>query len=201
MRIQDNKICVFVDEERHAVAISGYRCDTNRKLKNLFVHDDQICPFSRVCFKNKENNKGKYFKFWDNEWKSKGYNHVELTDMIVPIYHKLRLKFELIFSIYLGYKINCLIKNNILKEKPDRDMELLLFRVQEYKEFLFKGEYDKNTFYVENKEDILTTQLPHFLWVLRTYEDKLPKNDLVYDATESSVKGEDYLLDVDYKFK
>lgn len=31
---------------RHAVVISGYRCDRNGNLKELYVHDDQIGPYS-----------------------------------------------------------------------------------------------------------------------------------------------------------
>jgi hypothetical protein len=43
----------------HAVVISGYRRDEKRKVKELYVHDDQIGPYSSV--KPVKGN----FEFWD----------------------------------------------------------------------------------------------------------------------------------------
>nr|QNO42362.1 hypothetical protein LFOPHFOE_00002 [Methanosarcinales archaeon ANME-2c ERB4] len=44
-----------------------------------------------------------------------------------------------------------------------------------------------NTVVIEDKyidkETILTKPLPHFLWIIRTYYDRIPTMDAVYDET------------------
>ena len=82
----------------HAVVISGYRYSQG-KITELYIHDDQIGPYSRVT--PKEN----FFTFWENEWINKyGFKEIKLFSLIIPIYPKVRMKFGRIYSSYLKAK-------------------------------------------------------------------------------------------------
>ena len=50
---------------RHAAVISGYRQDNNGNLKEIYVHDDQICPYCKTL-------PSPDFKNWYNEWSKDG---------------------------------------------------------------------------------------------------------------------------------
>jgi hypothetical protein len=149
----------------HAVTISGYRCDTNGKLTELYVHDDQIGPYHRVkpdgCFTH-----------WKNEWTDRrGYDEVILEKMLIPIYPKIRLPFARIYPRYLEIKDR--INNNFGDEL---DLELYLTTITKYKAFLLEST-------LKGKRKVLITSLPRFLWVLRSYSDGKPLKDLVFDGT------------------
>ena len=148
--------------EYHAVTITGHKCDSMGEVKELYVHDDQIGPYSRVKPDGS-------FKVWENEWNDKGYN-VELEKLLIPIYPKIRITFELIYPFYLR------MKDIIKSYGPDFGEGLYLISIQEYKKFLLKKSLEK-------KEEILTMPLSRFLWVMRTYYKNQPLWDCVYDST------------------
>ena len=144
--------------ERHAAIISGYRCDKKGNIKELYVHDDQIGPYSRV----KPLNNG--FKYWDNEWKDYGYNSIEVEKLLIPIYSKIRMTFSRIYRFV---------------EMEKGVSNLYLYSVRKYKEFLLGKS-------VMDKLEKLTMSLPRFLWVLRLFEDSSidsPLLDIVFDGT------------------
>jgi len=149
------------DYELHAAIISGYRCDKKGNIKELYVHDDQIGPYSRV----KPLNNG--FKYWDNEWKDYGYNSIEVEKLLIPIYSKIRMTFSRIYRF-------------VEMEKGVLDTSnLYLYSVRKYKEFLLGKS-------VMDKLEKLTMSLPRFLWVLRLFEDSSidsPLLDIVFDGT------------------
>ncbi|NQE52494.1 hypothetical protein C5S29_02790 [ANME-1 cluster archaeon GoMg3.2] len=150
---------------RHAVVISGYRCDKNENLKELYVHDDRIGPFSKAEPKGS-------FQNWKNEWNKEEYGgySVDLEKLLIPIYHKMRLTFSRIYTFYQK------TKDKQIDRRPNWDLRLYLFSVQKYKEFLL-GES------IKGKEKILTKSLPRFLWVIRGYDKSKSKFDAVYDGT------------------
>ena len=83
---------------RHAAVITGYRCDNNGNLKELYVHDDQIGPYGRVKPVNG------CFKLWENEWCDEyKYDNVELEKLLVPIYPKIRFTFMRMYTEYTIY--------------------------------------------------------------------------------------------------
>lgn len=146
---------------KHAAIISGYRCDKRGNIKELYVHDDQIGPYSRV----KPSNNG--FKHWDNKWKDYGCNFIEVEKLLIPIYSKVRLTFSRIYKF-------------VKMEKRDLDTSnLYLYSVRKYKEFLLGKS-------VMDKLEKLTMSLPRFLWILRFFEDSSidsPLLDIVFDGT------------------
>ncbi len=169
------KIYPFRPLDRHAVVISGYRSDSDNNLRELYVHDDQICPYNKVTFDGS-------LREWRNEWNSEYY--VILEKLLVPIYPKIRLPF---ISMYRSYED---LKAKIIKSGgPYYDLRLCLVTVKRYKKFLLKktffgliedGQERSATYY--NKDEILTSSLPRFMWIVRAYENDMLVYDLIYDG-------------------
>lgn len=149
--------------EYHAVAISGYQCNNNGKLTELYVHDDQIGPYSRVKPDGS-------FKHWKNEWNDSGHE-VSLEKLLIPIYPKIRLPFARIYPRYLEIK-----ERMINAYGDDLDFELYLTTIRKYKEFLLEST-------LKEKRKILIKSLPRFLWVLRVYYEGNLRGDIVFDGT------------------
>jgi len=173
----------------HAVVISGYQCDSRGKVTELYVHDDQIGPYSRVkpdgSFKFWKRN----FKFWKNEWYR---GKISLEKLLVPVYSKIRLTFPRIYSYYMGYY------QRMMKEKAkffrvDLDSELFLTSIEEYKKFLLKNQ-------VKDKIKILTYSLPRFIWIIRVYHENQPLLDWVHDGT-SVYPHKSFLMSISYETK
>ncbi len=149
--------------EYHAVTISGYQCNNNGKLTELYAHDDQIGPYNRVT-------PGGSFKRWKNEWNNRDYK-VSLEKLLIPIYPKIRLPFARIYPRYLE------IKERVINDYGDDfDFELYLTTIRKYKEFLLEST-------LKEKRKILIKSLPRFLWVLRAYYEGKPLKDIVFDGT------------------
>lgn len=158
--------CLEKDEttipSHHAVVISGYRTDKEGNMTEIYVHDDQIGPYSRTLFDDDMTQ-------WKNEWITKyGYSKLRVEKLLVPLYHKIRLPFTNIYHIF--YSLLSKINDENIR------IELLLYQLNLYKGFIIKRD-------VENKEKVLLAQMPRFLWVLRTYTFGELTADLIFDGT------------------
>ncbi|MCW4021717.1 MAG: hypothetical protein ACOWW1_01085 [archaeon] len=155
------------DHEHHAAVIVGYQTDGNGKLTKLYVHDDQVGPYSKVEAKSNDD-----FREWKNEWvmEPTDYSKLELEKIIVPICPKIRLPW---LTIYDGYEEIC--GNLDQNEKVD----LYLYTVQKYKNELLQRD-------IKEKTKQLKRFLPRFIWVER-FSDKItgsPRMDYLFDGTE-----------------
>lgn len=155
----------------HAVVISGYR-HKNGDVKELYVHDDNIGPYSVVA--PKENKK---FYTWENTWLQLGYSDVVVTRLLIPIYPKVRLSFGRIYEVYLKhYKRPLEIQIQSRNMNPNSKAELFLTDIRDYKQFLLDQNFDK-------KMELLCKPMPRFLWVVRIQCEDTPHYDFVYDGT------------------
>ncbi|MCD6448130.1 MAG: hypothetical protein J7L58_03690 [Thermoplasmata archaeon] len=153
----------------HAVVISGYKIDETGKIEELYVHDDQIGPYSRVKpIKN--------FKLWENEWLDK-YEKVKLRHLIIPVYEKIRLTFPKVYAFYEEYRK--LFQDKFKDVKFE--FELFLSSIQEYKHYL-TGEN------IKDKWEILKKPFPHYVWIIRVSSQNIKILDDVLDATSAHVK-------------
>ena len=149
-------------ENYHAAVISGYCYDQNGDVKELYVHDDQIGPYSRV---KPDGN----FILWKNEWTGEFGCVLALVEkIIIPVYPKIRLTFDRIHKVYS--KIKQIIPSEGF------NTELYLTQVKEYKRYLMEQ-------HIEEKEKILTDNLPRFLWIIRIYYGGMPRLDYIFDGT------------------
>ena len=146
----------------HAVVVSGYRYDSSGTVKELYVHDDQIGPYSRVKLGNNSTE-------WQNEWITHyGFKKMAVERLLVPVYPKIRLTFGRIHAAYLKEKDKIISKG--------LNVELFLTQVNQYKQYLLKHPF-------KNKVEILIKSLPRFLWVIRDHLNGRPILDHVYDGT------------------
>jgi hypothetical protein len=147
----------------HAAVISGYR-HNNGKVTELYIHDDQIGPFHHVTPLA-----GNFLR-WENDWLQSGdYVCIEVERIIIPIYHKLRLPFGKIYSVFLALKRQ-------IEDIPSSNQELFLISLNNYKSYLLEQKF-------KDKAKILEELFPHFLWIIRTrYKNKI-KEDRIFDAT------------------
>lgn len=151
--------------DHHATVISGYRENQQRDLEELYVHDDQIGPYSRV----KPGDNG--FQSWENEWKDiHGYHKVSVKHLIVPIYEKIRFTFNDIYAIYKEFK------DTYDEKYSEIEWEFFLTYIQSYKNFLINNDIDE-------KWKILSKPLPKYMWILRGHKNDEKVMDIVYDAT------------------
>ncbi|HEY9205451.1 MAG TPA: hypothetical protein VIO58_05970 [Candidatus Methanoperedens sp.] len=148
--------------DKHAVIISGYR-HNNGILKELYIHDDTIGPYSRA--KPKKN-----FTSLNNEWLNRGYKKVLVEKLMIPVYPKIRLSFDSIYYLFLKSKRKLEIRHE--KITP----ELFLIELNQYKEFLSKQMF-------KDKMKILCKPFPRYLWIIRGYINGKLLTDVVFDAT------------------
>ncbi len=146
----------------HAIVIGGYRCDDG-KIVEIYVHDDQIGPYSRTLPNNNS------FKSWQNEWSKEGYE-VTIDKLMIPIYHKIRLTYARIHGLYSK------IKNKLIQKNDKFKSSLHLTTVQKFKKELLKKQFN-------DKKDVLIKFLPKYLWIIRIFSDNKIICDYAFDAT------------------
>ena len=149
-------------EDHHAVVIDGYQYDDKGNVTELYVHDDQIGPYSRV-------QPNITFESWKNAWSDLGYQ-VEIERLLIPVYHKIRLPFYSIYHHYVSKKQEV--------DQGDITLDLLLTTIQRYKNFLIQRQ-------IREKSKNLQRNLPRFIWIERTFEkgNKEPIQDDIFDGT------------------
>jgi len=159
---------LIVDREVHAVVISGYSQDENGIIDKIFVHDDQIGPYSTVISASQD------CPFL--EWKgalqdSYNINKIELDFLIIPIYPKIRLAFRKIHGLAQEKR----------DDFPAFTIKVRLANIQDYKQEIL-------SFSLKNKSDFLKCSLPRFIWILSVYSKDLAIYDLIYDATSHYIR-------------
>jgi hypothetical protein len=144
----------------HAVIISGYKCDKNGMITKLYVHDDQIGPYT-------ETTPISSLIKWKNEWITEyKFSDISVDELIIPVYPKIRFTFGRIYKIFIHQSNN----SNPFK------LSLFLIQVKEYKKYLINEK-------ISNKKKILNEEMPRFLWIIRgTYSNKT-YFDRIYDGT------------------
>jgi hypothetical protein len=156
--------------EYHAVLITGYR-HLNGKLKEIYVHDDNIGPYHHI----KPNNKGKF-----TSWKESGLNgtekEYELQRLLIPVYSKIRLSFGKIYRAFLRFKRGTETFVESGTYPPGTQTELFLTDIHRYRQFLLTKKFD-------DKKDIIREPGARFLWVIRIHNRGEPVRDYVLDGT------------------
>lgn len=148
----------------HAVVITGYKCDKNHKMIEIYIHDDGIGPYSRV-------KPDSTFQKWNNEWINRGYT-VFLEEVFVPLYSKIRLQFKWAYF----YHLEKLKQIKRLKAKDKLTVELFLTTVQDYKKHLVKSR-------IFSKLEKIKKLFPKYLWIERVYYKDRIFMDWIFDGT------------------
>ena len=161
----------------HAVVITGYKYDSERRaVVGVYVHDDQIGPYVGVdvIVGDDKNIELKY------EWNNMGYKEIVLTNLVIPVYPKIRLGLSRVYE-YANQKIGL---------NPGYSYTVSLRMIGDYKEHIWKdvGEIhwwavNEDTLTPRTKEEFLETNMPRFLWIINVYRGDKHIADVGVDAT------------------
>ncbi|MCU7867441.1 MAG: hypothetical protein KZQ98_02760 [Candidatus Thiodiazotropha sp. (ex Lucinoma borealis)] len=199
----------------HAVTVAGFSLsdeglvpadDKQIQLKafrmnKIYVHDDQIGPYARMCFD------GESVSFHTGKSTTK---RVSLSTevllegdiaptsralpaiLLIPLYHKIRIPFESVYACISGF-------DEYLRAMPE-DIQLDLFNDLEWDIHLTTVNDLKSRFF-EIRSTFTNTSLirktlldrmPKYIWRATCYDGDTPLLDLLFDATD--IEQGDYFL-------
>lgn len=196
-------------ESSHAVAVTGYsmgksepvpypNTDTllwSSRIDKLYVHDDQVGPFSRLMFDAptfevslKTGDPMKVDFAMSSSWRGEdgkiGSVYFVPDALIVPVYHKIRVEYDLILHRVLnvdeGFR-ELLADGTSLSIGPkDLEWDVFLTSASDFKKTL----RDCRDLPHDEKWAHLERPLPRFLWRATCYLVGNRVVDILYDATD-----------------
>jgi hypothetical protein len=203
---------------KHAVVVSGYRLEadlrtnyqdedlelTSFKISKIYVHDDQVGPFSRMEFDDNkielhEDGSKKNFISLTTSWKT---GEIKMGDiravpqiLLVPLYHKIRIPFETIHETikYFNAVIDGLNEAVPILAGKKLEWDIHLTDVNNLKSEIFNSEQYAGSYFRE----ILLRNMPRFIWRATALMDRIPAVDLLFDATDIE-QGHYFVCAVEY---
>ena len=182
---------IELPEGGHLITITGFKEETNlsftrtnvialkaEKIEKFYAHDDQVGPFTRIII----NGSGKI----ETEWLDANGDNVmaNFSSIFVPIFNKIRLTFENIYSkvsLIDFYFLNCIPSLNIY-------WDIYLDFSNKY-----KNELQNNTLIGQgDKYRILTQPLSKYIWIAKGMVSEECIIELIFDATE--IDSADYCI-------
>lgn len=198
----------ITEQTRHAVTITGYRLEEDpyynaeiidddldfnligRKISTFYVNDDNLGPFSRLqcngnnCYHIKENkyNNRRIFVRDFTVGRYNEYKECIPQVIILPVYHKIRLKFSKIYQTVREFDkyLKALNFKSDIKDESMFSWDISLMQLKELKNIIRLSPNISR----EQKTDLLLSNLPRFNWISKASY----KNDdwfiLISDATD-----------------
>jgi len=159
----------IVDKGYHAVVVTGFGENADRRLEELYLHDDGIGPYCRVEW---HDGTPELSYEWNNptlrEELGIDFDKIFLEALIVPVYPKFRLPSKEMLPLYAYMK---------RKARQQRlDCRLMFFQASDYKADLIRTG-------CANRRALLLRNLPRFIAVTRFYDQGRIVEDHIYDAT------------------
>lgn len=197
----------------HAVAVTGYSLGnasvkpygkTNfllsaSRIDKIYVHDDQIGPFAKMEFLDEDMieyvhpvsgsvTRQRTYRLstsWKTEDGSKGKVIAIPILSLLALYHKIRIPFETIHKVVVGFDIfidNVLRKPGMLPDslKDPIEWDIYLTTVNDLKRDIFSS----NNVTGVHLRSILFHDMPKFLWRAIGYYNGSILIDLIFDATD-----------------
>ncbi len=178
-------LCVDIEESGgHAITLTGYKLSeineinefsivepslktlnlTGSKIVTLYGHDDQIGPFSRIKMESDPDNQMisliTDWKFDDGRKKK-----AVPLNIIVPIYHKIRISTLSLLKNYIYGMDHFLKSTNIFMDNSEFEWDIFLSDINIFKSEILRSRE------VMNKNRILTMPHPRFFWrIIGTYQ-------------------------------
>ncbi len=153
-------------------------------IDQIFVHDDQIGPFAKMNFPEKED-----VSLIKTKWKQYGNQKKEIyakpTMLLIPLYHKIRIRFEKIFNIINAFTVEKLDASY----KEDIVWDIYLTTVCDLKNYFRSLSITNGIITKESKLKLLSKSFPKYIWVADAYskigglDDKLSFS-FYFDATD-----------------
>jgi len=177
-------------DQTHALAIVGYKLSretpelgddlplTGSRLNKLYIHDDNIGPFSMYDITiDKTKDDKRQISLTSHE-----YGNFYPIYFVIPIYNKIRYPFSKIQTIL--EQLLSLIKTNFPStfESHNYEWDSYITTVNDYKTSVLGSVQE---FYTPIKEKILKEDLPRFIWRSVLKIDNKIEIELLSDATEA----------------
>ena len=188
---------------KHAVTITGflmgddlekYNNDefylTSSRIRKVYAHDDQVGPFARMEF-NEINNR--LSTSWTDQNGLMGNVVAEPEILIIPIYRKIRIPYNVILSIISD--LNILIR--LIDEKlnigfSNIEWDIFLSNSNDFKTEIFESDKLDE----KQKIEILNTPFPKYVWrAVAIYGSD--KFELLFDSTDLE-QGDIFLKSISY---
>lgn len=153
------------------------------KIDKIYVHDDQVGPFARMEFDNFKMGQTNNSLSTSRIGESKRPNSVRAIPdiMLIPVYHKIRIPFNVIFEAVASFDsvLEILRKENKFCFSKRLNWDIFLTENRNLKSSVklsaLKGDY---------RAKILLQGMPRFMWRASAYLDNKLKLDLLFDATD-----------------
>ena len=171
----------------HAVAVTGFSLGKaaaapqpvsglllrSSRIDKIYAHDDQIGPFARMTL----NTAGAL----DTSWIGQGRVEARPSLVLIPLYHKIRIPFEVIHDAILQLdNVLSWAKTTLVSAAPRPEWDIYLTTVSDYKTDLHNRYRTTLGGVLEN---LLTESLPKYLWRVTARYDQDVMLDMVFDAT------------------
>lgn len=174
---------INLEGDGHLITITGYREPAivnssnstiptffSHSIERFYAHDDQIGPFSRIGFEGANIITG-----WPNDKSFTSLKKAEIICIIVPIYHKIRITYEEIYS-----KVNPI--NLFISKSTNKNFHwnIYLQYSNVYKENVRKKGKEFNLI----KRKIQFMNLPKYIWIAKLFIEGTLSLEMVFDATD-----------------
>lgn len=184
----------------HAITISGFKQNApvsiapkaeiswlSDNIEKFYAHDDQWGPFARINFNGDFELNTPWSVFHSTN------NPTFVTNIVVPVYPKIRISYEDIEYIVLGLDsiLTLFFENKIV---GDLVWDIKINFSEEIKNKIKCSNLDD-----EDKLNYLKRSSPKYIWIASCYIDDIKVFDFIFDATDvkSGMIGKDiicYLL-------
>ena len=193
---------------RHAVAVTGFSLNNAGsvvvqhvspgtesllmavKMDKLYVHDDQVGPFARMTFDGVKTafelhgnscSRESISTSWRGADGNIGSIRALANILLIPLYHKIRIPFGVIRDHVhcIDAFIETLRQAQTVLLQKRIEWDVYLTTVNQYKSEVLKSETHNG-----NKQTVLTSSLPKFIWLAKAKIDQRPLTDLLFDATD-----------------
>lgn len=188
----------------HAITISGFKQKApavihpnneiswlSDNIEKFYAHDDQWGPFSRIDFKND----AELITPWTVFHPQKKSTYA--TNIIVPVYPKIRISYEDIEVIVLGLDtiLTLFFDNQIL---ADLVWDVKIDFSENHKSRIKASSLDQS-----EKITILTKSQPKYLWIAACYIGEHKISEFTFDATDvkSGMIGQDFICHLPEEIK
>jgi len=205
----------------HAVAVTGFRVGPSEpkpmdgtgfllrstRIEKIYVHDDQIGPFARMEFdgitvnlENSSNGHKHPYPSLSSSWRGENAECGKVRALpqavLVPLYHKIRIPFEIIHDLIFDFDslIETLRTEGFIPFLPERiEWDIFLSQLNDFKgEVLTSFSIPK-----EKKESLLTAKMPKFIWRAIGSTQEGPVVEFLFDATDIE-QGNLFIKSVEY---
>ncbi len=171
----------------HALTVSGFKRSApiaiapsseinwlSDNIEKIYAHDDQWGPFARIEFAIDHSINTPWTLFHTNKYPT------YVTNIIVPLYPKIRISFEDIAIITQGLDgfVSAVLNAHT---QVDLVWDVHLSYSEQYKE-----ETKETALDVTTKQSILLESMPRYIWVSRGYLGTEKIIDFTFDATNVS---------------